>query len=173
MANLTSSKHLLWKTSLSSLFFCFCEFSALVFLIRSLRYASISFEILYYISFKGVLGFFCLFEGWQHSNSAPAQAPFWELFIWNYLLCICYSQIAQVTTDPDPNTKGQRALIHELLGFLTSGPEGILHFFFFYFRDFHHILGRFILFPFLQASTRGQASEASWFPGMWVNRILW
>jgi len=118
----------------------------------------------------GVLGLFYLFERWQHSNFAPAQGPSSRV-IRDSSLRICNGQVAKVTTDPNPKCK--RALIHELLGFfLTSGllPNfrtlgvlfPVLSFFFGTYLPF------FCFLPFPSASARGQASEVSWFPGMWV-----
>jgi len=67
--------------------------------------------------------------------------------------------------DPNLNSKGQRALIHELLGFPSFWIEGDLCFYLLFWADLSCFLD-------LPASTKGQASEASWFPGLWVNSIL-
>jgi hypothetical protein len=53
-------------------------------------------------------------------------------------------------------------------GFQLSGPEGIFLSFSFIFLFWADLTFRLDL----TASTRGQASEASWFPGMWVISIL-
>jgi len=166
---LNQQQALLWNLCLS--FFPVIMNSQLFLMIRSLRYASISFGILYYIFLRGFWGFFYLFGGWQNSNFA-SKRTFFESYDLIFLLCICYSQIAKATTDPDPNSKGQRAWSMSFWwGFLTSGPEGIFLSLSFILLSFFRADLTFLLD--LPASTRGQASEASWFPGMWVNSILW
>jgi len=142
-------------------------------MIRSLRYASISFGILCYIFLKRVFEVSCIYLKHDSTPTSPAWGRSSRVIIWNLLLRICYSQIAKATTDPDPNSKGQRALIHELLvGLPNFWTWGDLSFFSFYFT-FLFLRADLTFRLDLPASTRGQASEASWFPGMWVNSILW
>jgi len=138
-------------------------------MIRSLRYASIFFKgfVLYFL--KGVLRFFYLFWGMtalqlrQHGDLLRELA--------------CEISFSTYVTAKSPQQRLIRILTVKVKGFdpWASGlfPSfwigGDLPFFFFYFTFFFRANLTFRLD--LPASTRGQASEASWFPGMWVNRV--
>jgi len=123
-------------------------------LVLSGKVRSLSFGVLWSIYFKGVLDLSIYLRDGSTPTS-PAQGPSSRV-IRNSLLRICYSQIVEVTTDP--NLIVSKGFLHELLGFLASGPwVGLLRFFIFIFLlSFGADLPFFLpLFLFLPASTRG------------------
>jgi len=130
-----------------TLFSCFTEYLGLF---TGSKVRSISFGVLWSICFKGVLDLSIYLRDGSTPTS-PAQGPSSRV-IWNSLLRICYSQIVEVMTDPNLIVRA-RAFLHELLGFLASGPwVGLLHFFIFIFLLSFVFCGQFTFlssaFPF-------------------------
>jgi len=160
------------------LFYWILESSLLVL---SCKVRSISFGVLGSIFFKGVLDLSVYLRDGSTPTS-PAQGPSSRV-IWNSLLRICCSQIAEVTTDPNLIVWA-RAFLHELPGFLTSGPWGgtasLLNFYFslsFVFcGQFNFLSSAFSFLPiflFFQHPQEGELLKRHGSLGIWVSSIPW
>jgi len=143
---------------ISSIFFTFCFWSLFSsLLVLSLWYSHISFEVLF--ARDGIIP-----TSHQHEDLLR------ELY--ETLLCICYGQVAKVTTDPD--SKRQRAFVHEFLGFLASGSWGFFVSFFFPLFVFLFPFGSVYIFPLPCSNPQeGKLLKSHGSLGMWINSILW
>jgi len=152
--------------------------SQLFLMIRSLRYASIFFRgfVLYFL--REFLRFLLFIWGMTALQLRQHGDLLREL--------ICEISFSAYVTAKSPQQRLIRILTVKAKGFdpWASGLfpsfwiEGDLPFFFranltFFFRaNLTFFFRANLTFRLdLPASTRGQASEASWFPGMWVNRV--
>jgi hypothetical protein len=99
--------------------------------------------------------------------TSPAWGPSSRVSIWNFVSAYVAAKSPQqrLFRILTVNAKGFSPWASGLPSFWIKGD---LPFFFFYFTFFRANLTFRLDLP---ASTRGQASEASWFPGMWVYRV--
>jgi len=158
----------------------FFFFSFLILLHWYFLYGTHIFILLFCVIFI-LRGFGLVVYLFARDGSTPTSHQhedlLWELY--EILLCICYGQVAKVTTDLNP--KRQRAFIHEFLGFLASGPWGssllfflsFIYFFWGWFLSFSFWLCLYFLSIFLQHPQEGKLLKSHGPLGIWVNSILW
>lgn len=61
--------------------------------------------MLYFL--KGVFEVSCIYLRDDSTPTSPAWGPSSRVSILNFVLCICFSQIATATTVPNPNSKSE------------------------------------------------------------------
>jgi len=133
----------------------------------------LEFYVIFILGGFGLVVYLFARDGSTPTSQQHEDLP-WELY--EILLCICYGQVAKVTTDTD--SKWQRAFIHEFLGFLASGSWGYLISFFFplfifcFCVSFSFWLCLYFSI-FLQHPQEGKLLKSHGSLGIWVNSILW